>query len=293
MISIVIPTYNREGVLIETIAHLLALAPQPDEIIVVDQSARHTAETDAALRRFVKSGRVRHISMSEPSIPKAMNRGLIEAAGTILLFVDDDVIPDPALIAAHEDAHVRPHLLVAGRVVQPWHKGADAANGTSGMADIQQVIGCNFSVDRAGALAIGGFDENFVKAAYCFEAEFAHRWRTSGREILFEPRARLQHLKVPSGGTRTYGSHLTTAGPDHSVGAYYFFFRTWSGWRSARAAVVRPVRAVTTRFHLRRPWWIAATLIAEARGAALALRLLRRGPAYVGRDLSNESRDHV
>lgn len=291
MISVVIATYKREETLIDTIEQLLDLSPCADEIIVVDQSPRHSAKTQAALRRFASEGRIRHILMSRPSIPAAMNRGLLAAVGETVLFVDDDVSPGVELIAAHARAHGRSGRLVAGRVVQPWRADGGAACVSSRPADIHEVVGCNFSVERTGALAIGGFDENFVGAAYCFEAEFAHRWRASGRDLFFEPRACLRHLKVASGGTRAYGSHLTTARPDHSVGAYYLLFKTWAGWRSARATMMRPIRAVATRFHLRKPWWIVVTLVAEARGAALALRLLRRGPAYI--DGRQERRNHV
>ena len=43
----------------------------------------------------------------------------------------------------------------------------------------------------------------------------------------------------------------------------------------------RPLRAISTRHHLRRPWWIPATLIAEFSGMAWSLALAARGPRYV------------
>jgi len=43
----------------------------------------------------------------------------------------------------------------------------------------------------------------------------------------------------------------------------------------------RPWRAISTRHHLRRPWWIPTTLIAEFSGMAWALALALRGPRYV------------
>ena len=89
-------------------------------------------------------------------------------------------------------------------------------------------------------------------------------WR-GGRRILFEPSACLHHLKVATGGTRTYGEHLTTWRPDHAVGAYYFGLRT-GAWREFAA---RPLRAVATRYHLARPWRIPATLVAELGGEIL------------------------
>jgi GT2 family glycosyltransferase len=217
-----------------------------------------------------------------------MNRGLLEAKQSIVLFVDDDIRPEPELLAAHHAAHCeQPDVLVAGRVIQPWDEGLDmpAGDGSefSGVSPcwIQDFIGCNFSVNRDVALALGGFDENFVRVAYRFEAEFAYRFRASGRRIRFEPSACLHHLRVSAGGTRTYGEHLTTVKPDHAVGAYYYSLRTRNGGRWLREFLVRPIRAVATRHHLRYPWWIPVTLLAEVRGMIWALTLHCRGPRYL------------
>ena len=176
-------------------------------------------------------------------------------------------------------------MIVAGRVIQPWEEGVDLSGDTgfrfAGLhgAWIREFIGANFSVRRSTAVALGGFDENFVRVAYRFEAEFAYRFCASGRRVWFEPTACVHHLKDASGGTRTYGEHLTTLRPDHAVGAYYFALRT-GAWREL---FTRPVRSVMTRFHLRHPWWIVGTLWAELRGLAWALRLRARGSKHLER----------
>lgn len=289
MLSVVIPTYNRERVLLETIEQLLRLSPAPQEILIVDQTERHETETDEALRRFEAAREIRWIRTSPPSIPRAMNRGLLEARGRFVLFLDDDIIPDEGLIAAHRDAHAADRMrVVAGRVIQPWQEGVDfSADAAFHFAstrprEIEHFMGGNFSLCRKTALALGGFDENFVKVAYGFEAEFAFRWRRAGGMICFEPGATIHHLKSRAGGTRAFGDHLTTAQPHHSVGAYYCVLRTWTGPESIGPFILRPMRAVSTRFHLRRPWQIPVTLLAELRGMIWALRLASRGPAYVG-----------
>src|SRR6185369_12123650 len=109
---------------------------------------------------------------------------------------------------------------------------------------------------REDALALGGFDENFVRVAYNFEREFADRWRAAGGTIQFTPEAAIRHLKAAAGGTRSFGEHLTTAFPAHSVGAYYFLLRSPLAKHRLRAFAARLVRSVVTRHHLRRPWWI-------------------------------------
>jgi hypothetical protein len=135
-------------------------------------------------------------------------------------------------------------------------------------------MGGNFSVLRQLAIRLGGFDENFVRVAYRFEAEFAQRWLGSGRRIYFEPAACLHHLKVADGGTRSYGDHRSTWRPDHSVGAYYYALRT-GVWRDF---LVRPLQAMATRHHLRHPLAIPTTILAELGGMLWAVGLFLRGP---------------
>ncbi len=282
-ITVAIPTYRREQVLLNTLDYLLALIPQPAEILVLDQTEQHDPATVQRLQELHAAGRIRWLWLESPSIPQAMNRGLQEAKQDLVLFVDDDIRPEPGLIAAHLAAHqAHADVLLAGRVIQPWDEGLDisivAHSEFAGIVPgwINDFIGCNFSVRRSTALALGGFDENFVRVAYRFEAEFAHRWRASGRRIHFEPAACLHHLKDSGGGTRTYGEHLTTWKPDHAVGAYYFCLRTGA----VGGFLLRPFRALATRHHLRRPWGIPLTLAAELRGMAWAFGLYLRGPKY-------------
>ena len=60
-------------------------------------------------------------------------------------------------------------------------------------------MGGNFSIRKDVALRLGGFDQNFVRVAYRFEAEFARRYTSDGRQIWFDPRACLHHLKEHDG----------------------------------------------------------------------------------------------
>lgn len=287
-ITIAIPTYRREAVLIDTLRYLLSLAGLADEILVLDQTEVHETATVAALQEMADHGQVRWLRLVEPSIPQAMNRGLIEASKEIVLFLDDDIRPDPELLLAHLNAHGS-HVdsLVAGRVIQPWQEGQDFSHDqqfhfacTVGQ-EITEFMGGNFSVRRSTALALGGFDENFVKVAYRFEAEFAYRFRASGRSIWFESSACLHHLKAESGGTRTFGNFLRTVRPDHAVGAYYFALRTLRDGARLKAILKRIATSVATRHHLKRPWWIPLTLIGETRALVWALMMDTHGPRYV------------
>jgi GT2 family glycosyltransferase len=268
-------------VLIDTIEALNAMTTRAREILVVDQTERHDPATERALSAGAEEGFIRWLRLDTPSIPAAMNRGLQEASQPLVLFLDDDIEPDAALAAAHVRAHAgSAHSIVAGRVIQPWHAdGREAMTGFAGTVagPRDEFMGGNFSVRRDWALELGGFDERFVRVAYRFEAEFAMRARRAGGTIWFEPSAVVRHLKVETGGTRTFGDHLRTASPAHAVGDYYYLMRARPPRWWARL-LGRPWRSISTRHHLRRPWWIVPTLVAETLGLAWAVSLWARGP---------------
>ncbi|PYT06912.1 MAG: hypothetical protein DMF60_08205 [Acidobacteria bacterium] len=289
-ISAVIATYGREQILIDTINHLLRMEPGPDEIIVVDQTLDHEASTEDALFSLTNDESIRTIKLDIPSITHAMNLGLQGARNDIVLFLDDDIIPGENLIDAHARAHVEQHCnIVAGQVLQPGEEPVSEEAGSRGFRVcssrrqyISDLMGGNFSINRAVALRLGGFDENFVKVAYRFEAEFASRALAAGERILFEPEASIRHLKAATGGTRAYGEHLTTIKPSHSVGEYYYLLRSTRIPGRMLKILARPLRAIRTRHHLYHPWWIPGTLIAETWGFFWALALAARGPRLIG-----------
>jgi len=268
------------------------------EILVIDQTTRHQAKTVIALEKLAISSNIVWRRLDEPSIPKAMNYALMVARGEIVLFLDDDIELTSELVFEHAKEYEDPDVTcVAGRVVQPWEKELDV--GESAWEDAQssdpdafrfnsgrrsavkRFMGGNFSIRRRSALNLGGFDENFVKAAYRFEAEFANRMLHAGLRIMFQPTASLIHLKENTGGTRSFGNHLRSMWPAHSVGRYYYLLMANQTHRRFRKIVFGPLYAVYTRHHLARPWWIPVTLLSELSGVVWALWLFVRGPKHI------------
>jgi GT2 family glycosyltransferase len=231
-ISVIIPTYRREEILLDTLKYLCELKPAPGDIILVDQTSRHQDHVQEKLASLEKNGDIRWIRLSAPSIPHAMNVGLKEAKNEIVLFLDDDIIPDKELIKAHLCAYAEGHKVVADQVLQPSEEplsddGAGEFRFCSEKKQlISEVMGANVSIKRDLALALDRFDENFVHVAYRFESEFAARALDAGERILFEPAASIRHLRSQAGGTRSYGEHLRTVKPSHSVGEYYYLLRS-------------------------------------------------------------------
>lgn len=97
--SLIIPTYNRGDVLLETLEMAVVQEYGTYEIIVVDQ----TKSIDSRLPSYLSPAgdRIRYIHLPEPNLPAARNAGIRAAKGDIILFVDDDVRIEPDYLAAH------------------------------------------------------------------------------------------------------------------------------------------------------------------------------------------------
>lgn len=286
LLTVVIPTYGREQVLINTLTVLDRQFSAEHELLVVDQTSTHEPGTERSLASMMQRPGRRLIRLAVPSVTAAMNRGLIESRGELVLFLDDDIVPGDGLFNAHIMAHGNSDpqtVLIAGRVVQPWHRnirpGQESPFLWSDSRSVTGFMGGNFSVKRNVAIGIGGFDQNFRYAAYRYENDFADRIHAAGFQIRYEPGATIDHLKAADGGVRAFGNHLTTLKPGHALGAYYYLLK--SGQRVAPGIARRMWGSFSTRFHLTHPWYVPVTIVAELRGLLQAIRLWRAGPAQL------------
>jgi glycosyltransferase involved in cell wall biosynthesis len=287
-ITIAIPTLGREDVLLNTINELLQLSTKASEIIIVDQSDLHKDNTQTQLMRWHQERKIKWIHIQYKSITHAMNIALREATSEKVLFLDDDIIPDKFLVEEHlQCSYKRPSLIIAGRVLQPWHNGkADSLEAPFRFNSLKEqpvssFMGGNVLIPRREAIKIGGFDTNFVRVAYHFEAEFAYRWIKNGNQIYYAPKALIHHLKTDGGGTRSYGHHLTTIKPDHTVGRHYYYLCRYSAKRAMLRSIGDIVRCSFTKHHLRYPLWIPFTLISEIVGCFWAILLLNSGKGLI------------
>jgi glycosyltransferase involved in cell wall biosynthesis len=99
--SIIVCTFNRAESLKDTLAALAALK-FPEilewEVVVVDNNSRdHTRQVVEAARQ--NWPRLRYVFESAQGLSHARNRGIAEAAGEVILFTDDDVLPEPDWLA--------------------------------------------------------------------------------------------------------------------------------------------------------------------------------------------------
>lgn len=227
-ISVVIPTMNRSGVLLDTLADLSVQDFEDFEVIVVDQSDKTNKSAEDLLNSLTISTQYHHVTHFR-GLPEARNYGWRRAANDIIVYVDDDIRCGKDFLTKHYEAHTRTGAdMVAGGITEA--KGDRDRRGDTGSFNwwtatprrnyhyksprwCLHAPGGNFSIRKKALREVGGLDENLtVGAALYEETEFGLRLYSSGFRCWFEPDAHLIHLASPMGGCRT--------GPDVSQYVY-------------------------------------------------------------------------
>ncbi len=300
-LSILIPTFNRGEILLDTVLELLDQRPVAAEILVIDQTPSHAEAIASQLHTWHADGKIRWIRLSQPSQPKALNVGIKAAKQSLILCLDDDIRIEQGFVAAHAHSFEKESIwAVAGQILQPGEVPLDGyqycyRNGPFSDFDfpfrssqstlVTNGMSGNLSFRRERALQIGGFDENFLPpVAFHFESDFCKRLIAAGGQVLFQPKARIYHLRLERGGTRSKGNHLASASPTHGQGAYYYALRRGIRFSTILFVLRRPLREVCTRFHFKHPWWIPVKLLGEFRALYQAITLAMKGPRLIDSD---------
>jgi glycosyltransferase involved in cell wall biosynthesis len=125
VISIIVCTYNRAKSLRETLKSLAEMAVPSDtswEVILVDNNS--TDDTRAVIESFSRDAPIPVRYIFEPRQGKslALNTGIREAKGEILLLTDDDVVVDPHWLSNVKGAFDRYGCAgVGGKIVPVWN----------------------------------------------------------------------------------------------------------------------------------------------------------------------------
>lgn len=210
LMSLVVPTYDRHGCVVQLLQALTAqdLDPGLFEVIVVDDGS--PVPVTAALEGTTWPFTLRLLSQENGGPGKARNTAVRHARGTWLLIFNDDALPAPD--------NVRRHL-----VAQAGAPGPRAVLGSfdfdeeacrDPFTDLMQhsthlfeyalmrpgrlhgwrfFYTCNLSLPRDAFERAGGFDEAFFRAI-TEDVELGYRLeRSLGLKVLYDPRIRAWH----------------------------------------------------------------------------------------------------
>ncbi len=211
--SLVIPTYNREELLVDSLRDALDSDYPNLEIIVVDQTPRHKPETEAFLKSV--EGRVVWIRARETGLPKARNAGLRKATGDYIIFTDDDVRFERDFVSRHVRELEDGADVVQGRIIEGAGNPSESpqwmsfwirvsgSNDCPRRGDINTLTGCNFSLKRSVYEKIGGFDERLLNPSLLEDGDWAIRAHKAGFRLRYSPLPALRHLRSGRGGVDT------------------------------------------------------------------------------------------
>ena len=95
LISIVIPLYNKEKFIKNTINSVLRQSYKDFELVIVDDGS---TDDSVNIVKSISDSRIRIISKQNEGVSKTRNRGIIEAKGEYIFFLDaDDYLVPEAL----------------------------------------------------------------------------------------------------------------------------------------------------------------------------------------------------
>ncbi len=87
-VSVIIPTYRHQEYVLRTLEAVFAQTFMDYEVIVINDGSPD--DTTEALRPLIETGRIRYIEQPNAGQAAARNRGLVEARGKYIAFLDDD-----------------------------------------------------------------------------------------------------------------------------------------------------------------------------------------------------------
>ena len=245
-LTVVIPTIGRSAILSQTLDALRAQSVSGFDVVVVLDGLDLPEPT--------VSGNVRVLRKEHGGPGAARNAAVAAVETKLVLFLGDDMIPQPGVVDAHlalhnrepDDAvtvlgHVRWHPSVADVPANQWidRSGTqfDFANIVDEDAGFGRFYSCNVSLKRDFFLRVGGFDEAFV---FDYE-DLDFGWRAGQNEmrLLYARDAVVDHLhRYDLGGLQRRWASRGAA--ERQFAKKHSWFQPWFEPR-ARAADRSPV----------------------------------------------------
>jgi GT2 family glycosyltransferase len=206
-ISVVIPTYNRVDRWPAVLRGLSSQTVDFDDLEVVVVSDGSTDGTNEFLADADVPYELIFETQDNSGPAVARNRGVELACGTIVVFLDDDIVATPELVERHLRWHRESadDLAVIGPMLSPpdvelsapirWeqamlYKQYDAMARGEYKPAYRQFFTGNASVPRARVLAAGGFDSRYRRAE---DVELAYRMHRGGVQFVFDADAAAFH----------------------------------------------------------------------------------------------------
>ena len=201
-LSIVIPTYNRAKRL-RACLEALARQTQPAnefEVIVVNDGGTDDTEKIVSSLNVPYALQIFHQKNQGQNV--ARNYGVEFAQGRYCLFLDDDIIAQPELVAEHLRLHHQQEGVIGlgqmslhfakttnwfiASYLRGWHKHYEELNQGTREPTWEDCYAGNFSISRSVFLEVGGFAADIRKA---HDVELGYRLQQLGLRYVYLSKA--------------------------------------------------------------------------------------------------------
>jgi glycosyltransferase involved in cell wall biosynthesis len=201
-LSIVIPTYNRAKRLQLCLQALARQTQHPNDfevVVVVDGS---TDGTNEMLQGLIPPYPFQVLFQENQGQHVARNHGIDRALGRYCLFLDDDIMAEPELVAQDLKLHRQHEKLVGiGQMslkiseesdwftvsyAKGWHRHYEELNDGIRQPSWSDCYGGNMSVARSTLLDVGGFAPDLRRS---HDIELGYRLERHGLSVAYLPQA--------------------------------------------------------------------------------------------------------
>ena len=234
MISVIIPTRDRARLLARALHSLQGqtLPRERFEVVVVDNGSTD-GTADVVDAHAVDLPTLRLVFEPEPGLHSGRHRGLREARGDVLVFIDDDVEATPGWLGAIVEGFSDPEVVMVGGnnlpnferpppdwLVRLWARPVNGGQAIPWLSilrlpdgvraiDPGYVWGCNFAVRRQALVDAGGFHPDampreMIRFRGDGETHVSRRIAASGLSCLFHSGATVFHFVAASRMTFAY-----------------------------------------------------------------------------------------
>jgi peptidoglycan/xylan/chitin deacetylase (PgdA/CDA1 family)/glycosyltransferase involved in cell wall biosynthesis len=202
--TVIVPTHGRRCLVVRLVELLREQELRDFEVVVVVDGADD--DTVTALHALELPFPLTVLAQPHGGAAAARNAGAAAARGEILLFLDDDMAPDAALLAQHDRSYRDGAQMVLGHLpldpsspttataasIGGWSERRRARLAASnGMVPVTELISGQMSLLRAAFEQLGGFDLAFTRGGLVpgADRDFGYRARRAGLKIVFNPDA--------------------------------------------------------------------------------------------------------